>query len=69
MGGLLSLCREAIFFIIFPYVHVRDEKSFGHSKIELDSKLDTKFENSKLGRVRCKISLKFVSFSKVIIYV
>ena len=69
MGGPLSLCREAKNLIIFPYVFEM-KSPLGTQKFNLiQRRLDAKFENSKLGRVRYKISLKFASFSKIIIYV
>ena len=55
---------------VFDYISlcVRQEKSFGHSKILLDSKeAQCKIRGFNTCRVRCKISLKFVLFSKVII--
>ena len=70
MVGLWSLCRETKFLITFPYVHVRDESPLGTQKFNLIQRtLDAKLENSKLGRVGYKISLRFVLFSKVIISV
>ena len=40
------------------FLRVRDKNSFGHSKISLALK-EAKFENSKLGKVLCKISNLF----------
>ena len=67
MGGPLSLCREAKNLIIFPYVFEM-KSPLGTQKFNLiQRRLDAKFDNSKLGIVRCKISPKFVSYRAIYI--
>ena len=55
---------------VFDYIslYVRQEKSLGAQKLNLiQRRLDAKFDNSKLGIVRCKISPKFVSYRAIYI--
>ena len=69
MGGILSFCREAKCLIIFRDVFEM-KSPLGTQKFNLvQIRLDAKLDNSKLGRLRFKISLKLVFIFKVIIRV
>ena len=69
VGVVLSLSRKVKFLIIFCFVF-EIKSPLGTQKFNLIQRgLDAKFDNSKLGKVRCKISLKFVFIFNVIIYV
>ena len=48
MGGLLSLCREAKFLIIIPYVFEMKSPLGTQIFNLIQRRLDAKFENSKL---------------------
>ena len=59
MEGLLSWWRETKFLLIVPY-EFEIKYSFRYSNILClkEGSLDEKFENSKLARVCCKISIQ-----------
>ena len=59
MEGILSRWRETKFLLIVPY-EFEIKYSFGYSNIlfVLKKALDEKFENSKLVRVCCQISIQ-----------
>ena len=65
----LNLVVESKVFVIIPYAFERKSTLATQKNNLIQRRLDAKFENSKLGRACCKISLQFVSFSGVIISV